>query len=874
MYHMRKISLFAVILAFLAINAVAQTYELNTGWKAKRISETGLSGEELTVSFLPDTTWIDASVPGTVLTTLINNGLAPDPFIGLNNAAIADIAETGPDFYSFWFFNVFNTQELPPDQIIWLNFRGVNYSCDIWLNGHRINDETHEGMFLRQRYNVTRFINQGGNNRLAVAVRPPDPAGIPNGGQGGDGTIARNVTMQFTAGWDWIEPVADRNTGIWDKVTIEITGPVDIRNPYVVSEVPGVRVPGTIQSAATVTISADLHNASTKTIEGVFGVQMTEGKQRSKVKIGPGETVTVTLKKIRIKQPGLWWPNGMGNQNMYEARLWFMVGKDNYMDVEQVKFGIREFSSEFDEEIGGRIFRINGQRVFIKGGNWIASDALLRLSPDRYRDEIRLHAAMNMNMIRVWGGSITERPEFYEACDRHGILVWQDLWITGDCNGRWPDPKKTDNQEVRRRYPDDHDLFIRSVADQVRMLRNHPSLVVWCGGNEFPPPAEIDDYLKDTLFPTLDPGRYYLSESTGSGLMRNIYGGTGDGPYNLMEPSWFFTFKSFPFNAEIGSVGLPVEESLKRFLSPGALVVPDENNLDTEWRFHKYLPYKDFPARYGPVTDFSDFVLKAQMVNYEQYRSLQEGQNARMWEWYTGMLVWKNQNPWTSLRGQFYDVWLQQNAAFYGYRNAARPFHVQINLDDTTLCVVNATPRERRDTQVSYILYDMAGKKTAAFDTVMNSPPNSVISLGKMPVPKEKGAVVFARLSMHNRTSLLPLDENFYWLASPGSDYSAMADIPPTELACEIHRASNTSFDFTITNESNAPAVFVRLRIVDPVTGETISPVIYEDNYFSLMPGEKKFIRADVSSVSDKVWDKPLTLYWNGYNVPEKSIMF
>ena len=871
---MRKIVLSAVILLFIAGTATAQTFELNQGWKAKRISETDLSGEELTGSYSPDSTWLEATVPGTVLTTLINNGLAPDPFIGLNNAAIPDIAETGPDYYSFWFHNVFYTQEFPPDQIIWLNLRGVNYYCDIWLNGHRVNSTTHEGMFLRQKYDVTRYINQGGNNRLAVAVRPPNPAGVPNGGQGGDGTIARNVTMQFTAGWDWTEPVADRNTGIWDKVTIEITGAIDIRNPYIVTEVPGVRVPGTIQSPATVIISADLYNASNKTVEGFFGVQMTEARQRTKVKIGPGETVTVALKKIRIKQPRLWWPNGMGNQNLYEARLWFMTGKNNYMDVDQVRFGIREFSSDFDEETGGRIFKVNGQKVFIKGGNWIASDALLRLSPDRYRDEIRLQAAMNMNMIRVWGGSITERPEFYEVCDRYGIMVWQDLWITGDCNGRWPDPKKADSQEIRRKYPDDHDLFIRSVADQVLMLRNHPSLVIWCGGNEFPPPPAIDEYLKETLFPELDPLRYYLSESTGSDLMRNPYGGTGDGPYSIMEPSWFFTFRSFPFNTEIGSVGLPVGESLSRFLSPGALVVPDEGNLDPEWRFHKYLSYKDFPSRYGAIKDFSDFVMKAQMVNYEQYRSLQEGQNARMWEWYTGMLVWKNQNPVPSLKGQFYDVWLQQNAAFYGYRNAANPFHVQINLDDTTLCVVNASPRERRDTRVSYTLFDLTGKKTASFDTVMNAPPNSVIRLGKIPVPKEKGKVIFARLSMHNKTSLLPLDENFYWLASSGSDYSAMEEIPQTELVVEVHRASNNSFDLTVTNERKAPAVFVRLRITDPLTGETLSPVIYEENYFTLMPGEKKFIRADVSSVSHQVWDKPLTIYWSGFNVPEKSMMF
>jgi mannosylglycoprotein endo-beta-mannosidase len=868
--------LLTLIPAFMIFTGVVsgQKFGLDYGWKAKRIAETPLSGEELSTSFIPDSTWLDATVPGTVLTTLINNGLVPDPFIGMNNKLIADISETGRDHYAYWFINTFFTQSFQADRQIWIDMRGVNYSCDVYLNGHKLNETLHKGMFLRQRYNITRYISQEGRNVLAVAVWPPDNVGKINGGQGGDGTIARDVTMQYTTGWDWTEPVADRNTGIWDKVAVEITGPVEIRNPYIVTRVPDVRVPGEIQSAATVIISADLHNASSAEVEGSFGAQLTAGHKSKKVKIAPGETVTVTLSEIKIKQPSLWWPNGMGNQHLYEAEIWFATGKDVVSDIMKVKFGVREFTSEFDETIGARIFKVNGQKIFIKGGNWISSDILLRLSPERYDAEVKLHAAMNMNMIRVWGGSITERPEFYEACDKYGLLVWQDLWITGDCNGRWVDPKKADNQEIRRQYPDDHDLFIRSVADQVKMLRNHPSLAIWCGGNEFPPPAGIDKILKDSLFPALDPERFYLSESTGSQLMTNPYGGTGDGPYGIMEPSWFFTFKSFPFNAEIGSVGLPVEETLRKILSPEALVVPDDDNLNEEWRYHKYISYKDFPGRYGEVTDFSDFVRKAQMVNYEQYRSLQEGQNARMWEWYSGMLVWKNQNPWTSLRGQFYDVFLEQNASFYGYMHAAKPFHAQINLDDTTLCIVNSGGKERRDNVLKYLVYDINGKLLTSRDTLISAPAGSVTRLGRIPLPMGKGEVAFVRLLLSNKTNTVVHDESTYWLAAPESDYSALSSVAESALNVEISRVSAARIDLEVTNTGSTPALFVRFRINDIETGQNIVPVIYEDNYLTLMPGERKFIRIDISSVPTDLSSKPLALYWDGLNLKEKLKVF
>ncbi len=291
------------------------------------------------------------------------------------------------------------------------------------------------------------------------------------------------------------------------------------------------------------------------------------GKEISqKVTLNPGEIKTIQFKEIQISEPHLWWPNGMGDQPLYAIQYAFDLQNGSVSDSEKVSFGIRETGHYFDDQIKAQVFTVNGQKVFIKGGNWIASDALLRLTRERYDAEVRMHAGMNMNMIRVWGGGLTERPEFYDACDRYGILVWQDLWISGDCNGEWFDPSKKESQARRKAYPDDHSLFLESVIDQVKMLRNHPSLYLWCGGNETPPPADINQALEKDILPQLDPKRFYLDKSTSARLMTNSKGGTGDGPYGIQEPSYWFTERSFPFNPETGNIGIPNIEGLKKII--------------------------------------------------------------------------------------------------------------------------------------------------------------------------------------------------------------------------------------------------------------------------------------------------------------------
>jgi len=860
------IRLLVVLLTILSLPVIAQhdVIKLNSGWKAKKAIEVLVDGTVITGKNFQFYDWMDAVVPGTVLTTLMQNKKVPDPFFGMNNELIPDIHYAGAEYYTYWFYNQFNLSEIKKNEQVWLKFRGINYSADIFLNGKKINPDTHQGMFLREKYPVTSYLEKGINN-LAVLVYPPDPAGAPIG-QGGDGTIGKSVAMQFTAGWDWICPIRDRNTGIWDEVAIEITGPIDLLDPYIQTKVPGKRLPAGKQAPALIATSTDLVNGSGTRQSGKVIARCGKYEVSKTVDLLPAEKITVALPEFQVENPQLWWPNGIGEHPLYNIELSFVLNNGEISDKEKIPFGIRQTGSRFDEALGARIFSVNGQDVFIKGGNWIASDALLRLSAQRYEADVKMHAEMNMNMIRIWGGSMTERPEFYDACDKYGLLVWQDLWISGDCNGRWFDPTKKETQERRRAYPDNHSLFISSVIDQVKMLRNHPSLYLWCGGNEFPPPGDIDKKLKNEVFPLYDGSRYYLNESTSADLARNTLGGTGDGPYGIQNPLHFFSVTSFPFNPELGSVGMPNVETMRKIMEEKDLTPPNKRGENPTWKYHKYIGYDDFIEQYGKVEGIDDFCKKAQLVNYEQYRALQEGFNAKMWTTYSGMLVWKNQNPWTALRGQFYDVFLEQNGGFYGYLHGAVPLHVQLNLNDSSVCLVNQTVFDQKDLTISSELFDIHGKLLSGDQYKASIPANTVSAQRKIKSENITDKVFFLRLKLLGPDKILR-DENFYWLSKPGRSFEKLNELKECTLQSELRLNSKGQKVVLISNPGKETAFFIRLKVVDAKSGQLALPVFFSDNYITLFPGENREIILNINLLPGNYKPGDLQLSLEGWNI-------
>jgi hypothetical protein len=676
--------------------------------------------------------------------------------------------------------------------------------------------------------------------------------------------------MQCTAGWDWICPIRDRNTGIWDKVSIDITGAVDIQNAYIRTSVPGKRMPGPQKESAYVGSSLELTSCSGKTIQGILKADLPGKEVTLKVTLNPYEEKVIQMPEMEVRNPLLWWPNGMGEQPLYNIHFTFTPDGGNVSDSEQVTFGIRETGNYFDDKIKAQVFSVNGQKVFIKGGNWIASDALLRLSKERYDAEIRMHAGMNMNMIRVWGGGLTERPEFYSACDKYGILVWQDLWISGDCNGEWFDPSKKETQARRKAYPDNHALFLASVTDQIKMLRNHPCLFLWCGGNETPPPADIGAALEKEILPRLDPGRFYLDKSTSARLMTNSKGGTGDGPYGIMEPEKIFMERSFPFNPETGSIGIPNIEGLEKIIPENELVPPETYRGTKSWLYHKYLPLLDFPDRYGKVKDIRDYCMKAQLVSYEQYRALQEGYNYKMWDWYSGMLVWKNQNPWTALRGFFYDYFLDYTGGYFGYKHGAEPVHIQLNLNDSAICVLNQTAQTQNDLAARIQLFDMHGKLLSSQTKPVNLVAHTVMLLDRVDLPNDKNGVFFLRLSLTHKDKIM--DENLYWLTNKPRSYEQLNELEKVTVQVNIQKTGTGLATVSISNPNPETAFFLRLKVMNDAN-ELVLPSFFTDNYITLLPGESKTLGLDLTGSINAGREKA-RLVVEGWNVVTQETSF
>jgi len=869
---MRKLfGLFLLCATYHQVALSQNKYELNTGWVCSPIGSVKATGDKISAPSYSIKGWMPATVPGTVLTTLLDNKKVPDPFYGMNNEKIPDIYKTGRDQYTYWFVKDF-TEKAPGNDQVWLQFRGVNYSCDVFLNGKQLNSARHYGMFLRQSYNITKLLNSNGPNRLAVIVYPIDPVGNPNGGQGGDGTIARNVSHQYVAGWDWIQPMRDRNTGIWDKVYIERTGGVNIKNPHVVTMVPGVRKVEGPQAPAQIMASAELENPTSTKKEGVLQYQLDGQVVKQPVSIEPGSVKEVTLPVYQLSNPKLWWPNGYGPQNLYTLKFQFLEAGQTVTDEETVTTGVREIQASWNTTTRSKQIAVNGQKIFIKGGNWIISDAMLRFTDQRYDAEIRYHRDMNLNLIRVWGGALIERPEFFNACDKYGMLVMQDFWMSGDCNGRWVDPAKTEDQWTRRKYPDDHTLFLNSVADQVKLVRNHPSLAIWCGGNEITPPEDILRPMKDSILPALDGTRWFVDYSNSDEMSLNTLGGNGDGPYGIQNPVTFWEHRTFPFNSEVGSVGVGDYESLKRFMPAENMQVPQypSNKVDPVWDYHKYIGYNQYIDPYGAAKDVADFSKKAQLVNYDQYRALAEGFSNHMWDWYTGFIIWKTQNPWTALRGQMYDYYLDPNACLFGLRNGSEPVHVMCNPTDGMVTIVNNSFEEQRNLMLTVHFYDLNGKDsfvTQVFTYIEPTSVKRILSVKELAgkLAQDKGAFLSLQLLDEKKQVV---SDNCYWLPDANGNYSGLQSMAQATLKIKATQTGKGKITVTLTNAMNNPvAFFNRVTLLDAKTKSRVMPVFYSDNYFSVLPGAEKTITVESEN------SNPLLIQVEGWNVAAQTIV-
>lgn len=792
--------------------------------------------------------WMPATVPGSVLATLVANGVYPDPYFGQNSTAIPDASgEGGVALYTYWFRTTVNAPaELGPDERVFIEFRGINYSASVFVDGTPLNSEPVQGMFLRHEFEITALLASGlGAHELAVLVTPPDPPGIPggNGGKQGQPNIGESVTMRYGVGWDWVIPMPDRSTGLWDRVFLRASGPVRLLHPHVVTTV--LDDAGQRMDSAWVDVCATLSNAADTARDVTVVARLEDGSTvQETVTLEPGASQPVNLPRITVQNPRLWWPNGMGEPTLYTLSLEARVS-GAASDTRRLRIGIRQVSTGQvaltatpNEGQTSRCFLVNGERVFVRGGNWIGTDAMLRLNARRYADEVRLHRDTGMNLIRVWGGGIAERPEFYAACDEHGMLVMQDFWISGEYAGPFS------SQWTQ--------TFLDCARDTILLLRNHPSLLFWSGGNEQTPPDDVAGALREWIegdpaaTGVLDGTRPYITRSTN--IPGNISNQYRDGPYGIQSPPWFFDGNtSQPFNPELGSVGTPEAESIRAMMDPAdAEQFPpcDVKGWGATWSLHKYISYfgedlADQVCTYGKPTSPEEFARQAQLGNYAQYRALFDAFTAGMWTAYAGFMLWKSQNPWPGLRGSLYDWYLDVNGGMYGVRAATRPVHALLNASSSSVSAVNTSRQRVAGATVTAAAYALDGTAFTPQRTTVSLQPGDVQPAFSLATPDVDGAY-FVQLRMTDADGGV-LSESTCWLTTT-DDFTSLNGMPRAVLSAA---ATGTILDgcavvrVTLANmQAGAPlAFFVRLQVRTPDGCARVLPVFYDDNYVSVVPG-------------------------------------
>ncbi|HKV55094.1 MAG TPA: glycoside hydrolase family 2 TIM barrel-domain containing protein, partial [Candidatus Binataceae bacterium] len=841
---------------------------LNGGWLMRKF-QSGDNGTELSAPgiFVADTQ--PAIVPGTVLTSLVANGSEPNPYFGSNRTSVPDLGQDhNESVYTYWFFRKFRlAQPLLPNGHIFLLFRGINYQASLFLNGSVVAPMV-DGQFQRFSFDVTDLVRKG-TNVLAVLITPPLPAGNPDSNnpgnpppghgpgavswpsvcQGGDQMLGESVTGQFSGGWDFVLSLGDRNAGIWDDVALLFTGPVLFASdPQITTRIAwpaaGDQPPASAEVCANVEINnPSLTGISVQVVLDVAGISKTVTAQ-----IDPNSTLSLPI-TVRLPNPDLWWPNGQGTQTLYPAVVTLMVNgavSDSY----QCNIGVREISSDVDSVTGGRLFTINRRKVFIRGGNWCFVDAMLRHSAQNYDDQVHLHQLANLNLIRIWGGGNIERPEFYDACDKYGLLVWQEFPVTADC-------KNFDN-------PDGDEPFLSCAQDSIIMLRNHASLALWVGGNEAPPRSSLNNGLIK-LIAQYDKKTDYVPYSTdfSAGF------GPADGPYDIKDPRLFFNTSdgnSNAFNPEYGSVGFPVIESLRRFIPDSDLSDLNKilvtqntfNELYDSWFQHHFQPFfsgvnttPDQLQLYGRPTDIVAFCEQAQAAQYLQYKALFAGLNAFMWTTYSGGNLWRSQCGWPGMRGFLFDPYLEATGGFFGARISCAPISVQINLLTYDVVVVNNTSESLpAGLQIDVTFCDGTGKSRSdlakSFTTSSPVDAAGILNVGMLPLATElaKTPLLIVRTKLSDASGKV-LANNLDWIsnATTGEPYAPLRNLPPVKLISRAKgRSNSTGFakvTLTARNPGKTLAFFNRIRVYPFGSTSLLQPVFHSDNYFSLLPGER-----------------------------------
>jgi exo-1,4-beta-D-glucosaminidase len=842
---------------------VSTARQLTEGWSLQAAAEVTGDAAAVSSTGYDASGWYSSTVPSTPMAALVANGLYPDLYLGTN----LENVDTGQFRGPWWYRTEFEVSTEDARKVARLQFAGVNYAADIWLNGEQLAArELIVGAFRVHELNVTgRLV--AGRNALAVAVHPPQP---------GD----------FTIGFvDWNPHPPDENMGIWRPVSLRLTEAVSLNDVAVQTEVDLA----TLESAG-ITVSAVVRNHSDAEVKTKVSGRFEKIEFAADVILAPHESQLVSFtpdhyNDLRLDAPRLWWPYTLGEPYLYSMTMSAKVD-GRVSDTAETTFGIRQFGTYLNDE-GHRGFTVNGQPVLIRGGGWV-DDLLLSDTPGKIDAQLAYVKQMHLNTIRLegfWGSS----HYLYDAADREGILVmpgWSCQWEWEEYLG-----KAVSEDYGGVLEPEEMDLVAASLADQMRYLRNHPSIFTWVLASDLLPHPDLERRYEavlaevDATRPPLVSCGWLESEVSGpSGVKMN-------GPYDWVPPVYWWSDTenggAYGFNTETGPGPQPPPlESMRR-------MIPEENlwPIDEVWNYHcgrnefndmdRYVEALD--RRYGASESVEEFLFKAQAANYEAIRPMFESFAVNR-PLTTGLIQWMLNSAWPETYWQLYDWYLMPNGAFYGTRAASQPLNLSFNYADEKVYAVNDSRGAEGGLTAVVRAFDLSAKEIFSQTFELELPPagaQPVVALADLQSPTP---VWFLDLRL-NDASGAEVARNFYWLSTEPdvldyennlwfvtptrefADFTDLDDLPEVELEVS---ASGDGPEVTVqlSNPTDALAFFIELRVVD-ADGNSILPVLWDDNYVSILPGESRKLTARFPMVDDV---SGATLVLEGWNVAATEV--
>jgi hypothetical protein len=891
------------------VSQVPEDWILSGGWTLAAAPDITASAELISTPGFDTSAWMPATVPGTVLTSMIDRGLYPEPDYGLNNLAIPEKLNR----QDYWYRAEFASPSTQTPSQISLVLDGINYRAEIWLNGQRLGQIT--GAFTRGIFDVTDHLHRSGTNALAIRISPPPHPGIPNvqsialgSGLNGGAMELDGPTFVASEGWDWNPPMHDRDTGLWQDVHLIATGAVSIGDQQIITHLPLPDI-----THADITLNIPLANASPNPIAGTLTASFEGVHIQKNITVPPGgSAISLTPQEfaaLHLDHPRLWWPNGYGKPELYHLTTTFTSAGLPPVSS-SLRFGIREISYEislldntgalrrvdYDPTIGrsapnpqvdvtheamrqvpdgwaasiaagqdaspvfhtmqdtratpNLTIKVNGVRIAVRGGSWGMDDSRKRVSRSHLEPFFRYDREANLNIIRNWQGQNTEQV-FYDLADENGMLVWNDFWeVTTDSNAEAEDPQ----------------LFLANAKDTILRYRNHPSIVMWCGRNEGVPQPIINQGLI-SLTHSLDGTRYYSPSSNQVNLQPS-------GPYSYEDPADYYTKLDPGFAVEVGTPSLPTLEWFDRWIPK-----VDQWPISDDWAYHNWHPHDAFnqhmQAQFGSAASLPAYEQQAQMMNYVDYRAIFEGFNAHLWAPNSGRLLWMTQPSWPSTLWGILSSDYDTQASFYATKKACEPIHIQLDLSTNDVQILDTTRDPLAAVKASADVYSLDGKLLLHRDATLDAPSDDVTRAFALDLAPLLGdTTVLVSLTLHAQDGTL-LSRNLYWRAASDAGYRALDTLAPAHITLSATRlpaslsATGPTLQAHLKNTSTIAALNTKLVTTQASDGAEVLPAFYSDNYISLLPGEERTITIDMPRAPK---NQPLTLAIRGWNVVPASI--